>query len=311
MIIEKPGSYRLTMEEHHCDPCCEPSISRSIIKMLISGCPAHAYYSHPKFNPNCGDNSTDAMKFGTVCHSLFLEGVDVAERIDPEDYPGKKGGIPIGWTNDAIRSARDSAIDRGKIPLLSEDYDKAVTMVESAHRQLAESELGIKCLAEEGDSELSYFWKDREGVWGRVRPDWLSKDRVIMLDYKTTAQMADPSAYSRNILATGIDIQGALYPRGVKSVDGVEPKFIIMVQELSPPHLCSFISLSPQFIELGKSKMREGMSIWRECLASGEWAGYPKRICYLDMPAWAQTQWEERRLQVQTMEDPTASWGDE
>ena len=296
MIIDTPGVYDLTMDEHHSDLCIVPSLSRSIIKLLISKSPAHARQCHPRLNPEYRDEHKKAYNTGSACHSLFLEGIDKAVVVEADS-----------WRTNAAKAARDAAYDDDKIPLLREEYDEILEIVESAKVQLANSELGIKSLQDEGDSELSYFWEESGGIWCRTRPDWISKDRTILLDYKTTGKSANPSDFARNILDTAIDIQGALYSRGIEAVDGIEPRFVLVVQEIMRPYLCSFLALSPAFVEVGKDKMRRGMRIWKDCLESGTWPGYPNRICWLDCPTWAMNQWIERTSQDES--DPTNDWG--
>ena len=72
------------------------------------------------------------------------------------------------------------------------------------------------------------------------------------------------------------------------------PAYVWMVQECAPPYAVAFLGLSPQFREFAASKYRRAVEAWSECLARGEWPGYPDRICYVEPPAWAMTQWMER-----------------
>ncbi len=41
-MIEKPGIYKLSLDEYHRDPVVKPSLSRSIIGDLIYKTPCHA-----------------------------------------------------------------------------------------------------------------------------------------------------------------------------------------------------------------------------------------------------------------------------
>ena len=308
-IIE-PGIYSGMGMDVYLEDCCpEPSLSRSIIKSLIYECPKKAYFKHPKFNPNAIDHSNGGMDLGSAVHSLLLEGIDIAACINPEDYPGQKGEIPKGWTTKAIKEARDAARANGKIPMLPDDYQKAVSIAQAASEQLADSEVGIQSLQAEGWSETVCAWQEK-GIWLRTRNDWLSSDYSLILDLKTTSQSAEPGSYVRQILASGGDIQAALYTRGIKKLTGVKPRFVLMVVEIEPPYLCSFISLSPTFMELGKQKVEEGMRLWSECLSSGVWGGYPNRIMQVDAPPWAVAQYEERKFTTQLLQQEANSEDD-
>jgi hypothetical protein len=218
-----------------------------------------------------------------MAHALLLEGLDQAHVVDAPD-----------WRKKEAKEERDIARDAGKIPLLIHQYDSVKDMVIAAERQIASCpDLNIKDLRRQGDSELSYIWQEGE-TWFRVRPDWISKNRKLILDYKTTGESADPTNFARKMVSLGYDIQYAFYRRGVKAVEDVSPKFVFVVQETSAPYLCSFIGLPPDFQAMAKEKVDYGIHVWEKCMFTGEWPGYPNRICYLDNPAWALAQWESK-----------------
>ena len=307
MVIDKPGIYTITNELYHMDPCIEPSLSRGVIDDLLNLTPAHAKQNHPRLG---GDDSeeTDAeetvekFNVGSAAHSLFLEGLDIAEVIDPADYPGAKGGIPKGWTTDSIRKARDDARLAGKIPFLPKQYKKVQDMVKAAHIQLAASELAIKDLHGQGDAEKSYFWQEPSGAWCRVRPDWISHknlggDRKIVIGYKTTGISADPVRFKQ--LDHAKNIEWAFYRRGVKAVEGGKaPRYIFMVQETAPPYLCSFVSLDPQSQEMANQMTDYGIFLWEKCLTMDDWPGYPLRIAYAELKPWDLAAWEARSQEI-------------
>jgi hypothetical protein len=297
-VIDKSGIYDLSMEAYQKDPCETPSLTRGMIQALISECPAKAWYGNQRLNSNYKEEVKASFDLGTVCHSLFLEGIDIAEPLDFDS-----------WRTNASKDAAEKARENGKIPLLRENYDRAVKVVKAAEEQLAESELHIFGLRAEGFSEQSYIWQEKNGIWCRVRPDWVSSDTTILLDLKTTSQSADPSSYVRRILDGGTDIQAAFYTRGVEEIEKIAPRFIVMVVEIEEPYLCSFISLSNQFLTLGEQKVKEGMRIWTACMASGEWSGFPKRIMQVDAPPYAIAQWEERKFTAELLAQD-ATFGD-
>ena len=296
-MIDNPGIYKISMEEYKADPCIEPSLSRSIIKTLLFESPAQAKYDHPRlkdYEEIEDEEIEDVKKFdiGTAAHSLILEGKDIIEIIDPQDFPGAKGGIPKGFTTAEMKKERDRVRTQGKIPLLPKQNQRVQRMVLAAEKQIALCpELGIKNLRAEGESELTYIWKEGN-TWLKTRPDWKSKDRKTTIDYKTTATSADPAQFTRRLIDGGYDIQESLYRRGGKAIDEVNTKYVFVVQETRPPYLCSFISLPPQWQEIGKQKVDYGIFLWEQCMASGIWPGYPNQVCYPDCPPWAMSQWE-------------------
>jgi hypothetical protein len=289
MTIDKPGIYQISNEAYHRDPCVVPSLSRGTIADLINTTPQHAAFYHPRLNPDFVQEDKDVFDIGKAAHALFLEGLDCAEVCD---FPN--------WQTKAAKEAKEAARLAGKTPLLAHQYERVQEMVKAAHSQLAASELGIKNLHMEGDSEQTYIWEEN-GTWFRVRPDWISQkkigDRKLILDYKTTGESADPAAFKAT--AYGKDIQHALYRRGVKAIEGGNsPRFLFLVQETFPPYLCSFIGLDPQTAEIGKQKVEFGKFMWEKCLATGEWPGYPQRVCYVEVKPWEVAAWEAKSAEI-------------
>lgn len=287
MKYKPQGVYKMLMDEYQADPCPEPSLSSGIIKILINECAAKARFNHPRLNPIIQTSNGSKFDLGTACHSLMLEGDNIAEPLDFDD-----------WRTKASKEKAGEVRNAGKIPMLRKQYDEAMLIVSSAEEQLIESDIPFTNLIEQGDSELSYIWKEKNGVWCRIRPDWISKDRKHVVDLKFTGLNASPYDYSRQMDNVGYDIQAAFYTRGIKKIEKVEPKFTFFVIETSPPYLACPMSLAPAFMHLGKQKCLTAIEHWKHHLETNDWPGYPKRICYVDPPGWSATKWEERRFDM-------------
>jgi len=287
-MINVPGVYNISSEEYHADPCEVPSLSRSIMKDLIYRSAQHAWLHHPRLNPSIvPQENVEKFDIGQVAHALLLEGSDCAALIDGDD-----------WRKKEAREARDKARQNGKIPLLLDQYERVIAMVQVAERAIFNcDELQIGSLKLQGDSEQSYIWCE-EDTWLRVRPDWISHDRKLIIDYKTTAVSANPNDLARYIITMGYPLQAAFYSRGVMAVEGTEPKFLFLVQETIEPYLYSFVGLSPELIEMGKQQVEYGIFLWRECMRLNQWPGYPNRVCYIDAPPWALVAWESRASEI-------------
>lgn len=268
----REGVHRMSNEMYHKDLLCPvPSLSRSTIKDLFFKTPAHARWNHPRLNPDLKREERSIFDIGSAAHSLLLEGVDKTFVVNADS-----------WRTKAAQESRDQALETGKIPLLIGQYTEITEMIGIAGKSLIDSELNISIT--DGESELSYFWQEDE-TWFRVRTDWISDNRKIILDYKTTGQSANPNDF-KQIVNNGLDIQDSLYRRGVRAIEGTDPDFYFMVQETFPPYLCSFIGLPPQYKDLGKRKVEHGIKLWNQCLKSGIWPGYPHQVCYVDPRPW-------------------------
>jgi hypothetical protein len=282
----KQGIHRISKEQYIKDPCPEPSLSRSTIYDLLFNSPAHARYNHPRLNPDYEIETADKFDIGTACHSMLLEGIDNIHCIDAND-----------WRKKENKEERDQLRAEGKTVLLRNQYEKTKLMVESAKNQIAESELGIKDLATEGESELTYIWTETVPItknlcWLRARLDWIRNDKKLVIDYKTTSASANPNNYASIITNNGLDIQCAIHKKAVKSLENSDAQYVLIVQETYKPYLCSFLSLPPEFEQMGNDKVNYGIILWNQCMQSEIWEGYPKRIAYVEPPSWALAQFE-------------------
>lgn len=279
-MIDKPGRYQISFEEYLKDPCPEPSLTRSTIKALINDTPRKAFLQHPRLNPQHEEKPSEKFDIGTAAHAFFLEGEDVVKVIDAAD-----------WRTNKAKEERDAARETGKVPLLVGQYLEVLAMVGEANAALFEWE-GREILLASGDSEQTYIWQERNGVWCRVRPDWISKDRTLAIDYKSTSMSANPHTLSRRISEMGYDIQESFYRRGIAAIEGTPPRFVFLFQETESPYLCSFVDLSSEFSDMGDQKVNYGIDLWKKCVSTGQWPGYPLRTCCVDAPPWALASWE-------------------
>ncbi len=100
--------YDVAAARYHADPCVKPSLSSSIAKILLEKTPRHAWYAHPRLNPDFAANTDTKFDLGSVVHELMLgKGVGYAV-IKAADYRAK-----------TAQAARQAAREEGKVPLLA------------------------------------------------------------------------------------------------------------------------------------------------------------------------------------------------
>ena len=280
------GSYKIDFPTYLSDPCLLPSLSRSTIIDLLDS-PARAFWNHPRLNLTPPEEKEKTIfDIGSATHNLLLEGDDSIFVVEGFD----------DWKKKEAQEARKVAREVGKIPLLEKQYADVCMMAAAANSAIMDcTELGIKDLRDEGDSELTYIWQESNGIWCRIRVDWIRKNRDLILDYKTTATNVNPSIFSGHINKLGYGIQSVFYRRGVKAVEDKEPNFVIMAQEIEPPYFCSFHGLDMQNEDMAEQKVKWAINKWGECLATGNWDGYPNRICYAEPKPWELAEWEMKR----------------
>lgn len=293
-----PGVYAgMPMEEY----LAIPALSASLIKVMIEQCPAAAWHvSH--LNPKRVRETSDTLDAGTIAHSLLLEGnSDCVEIIDPNDYPAKStGAIPNGWTNAAIRAARDDARAAGKIPVLTSDIATINNMVDSAHAYIeslrnTEPAIWAAFQPDGGDSELTCLWEDH-GTLCKMRPDRISKDRKVIIDPKFTKRAAEPDSWGRTQMSPmGYRISAAKYRRGSNALFGTEPDYVFLVVEQEAPHLCSLVGVDPVGYAFGAEQVEHGIREWTRCVAANDFPAYPRRVVYPELMPWEQARWDEKQ----------------
>lgn len=286
-MIDKPGIYSMTLPEYIADPCIEPSLSASVAHTLITQSPIHAFVQHPRLNKGVIESGSTKMDIGTIVHGLVLEGDESRLVIVEAD----------DWRTNVAKETRNAARLAGLVPVLAGDIGMIREIAAAARSAIANSELREEFTPEAGKAEQTLVWQEGE-CWYRSRPDWLTNDHRIIIDLKTTAGSAEPSAWLRTMLGNGNDLQAALGLRGLTLLtkNSVIPQFVFWVVEQNPPYASSFIGLSPQFLEMSEHKLARAMQLWSDCTMTNCWSGYPDRICYLEPPSWEWTREQEKGL---------------
>lgn len=305
-----PGVYEgLPMAEY----LAMPAVSASMVITLLERCPRAAWFGS-WLNPRRPvTKSTEAQSVGTLAHELLLEG-SLAQLavIDPAKYPAKTTGeIPKGWTNDNIKKARNEALAAGKVPVFPAVAAEIEAMVVEARSFLAstrESEPAVHDLFQPGGgrSEVTIVWEE-DGCLFRMRPDRLAADLLLMGDVKTTAAVAEPDRWGRTqLFGMGYYVAAAFYRRGLAAATGKRAEYVYLVQEQDAPYLCSLVALEQRAIALGEAKADRAIAVWKNCVKTGVWPGYPTRVAYIEAPPWEVQREEEMPRGVEY--DPAKLW---
>ena len=270
----KAGIYdSLSADDYHAMKDAPPMLSASIATLLCNETPLHAWTAHPRLNPNYVSEEKAIYDIGHLAHSMVLEGGTGKVKVFEFD----------SWRTKVSQEARDAARDAGFIPMLQQDFAEVEAMVKRTHVQLDAHKEAADAF-QRGKPEVTVIWQE-DGVWCKARLDWLHDSHQKIDDYKTVVS-ANPDAIARKILNEGMDIQEAMYRRGVYVLAGLDPQFRFVCQDKAEPYALSVIGLNPQWQWHGEQRWRRALALWRECLTSNRWPGYPVRIAYPIMPAW-------------------------
>lgn len=294
MRITEPGVYDMPAEEYHADPCPTPSLSSSLVKILVDETPLHAWTAHPRFNPDFKRVEKNIFDLGNAAHSLVLRDVKAFAILPFDDF---RSGAP--------KTARDEARQSGKIPLLEKDWDRVNTMVAVLRDQLANS-ADFQDVFREGKPEQTLIWCENEfegapaaPLWFRVRLDWLPDDLSRpYVDYKST-DSADPDTWSRVVFNVRHDIQAAFYRRGIRALKlNRQPQMQFCAQETTPPHCVSMLQMSSEVMELADRDIQRAVRKWRWCVKEGYFPGYPAKLHTIQPPPWLENQRMDRETRI-------------
>jgi hypothetical protein len=258
---------------YHADPAIKPSLSNSIAQILIDQSPMHAWLQHPRLNPNYEREQKNEFDLGSAAHVMLLEGRDDCIVQVAAD----------NWRTNAAKEQRAAAQANGQYAVLARQYDDIVNMVSAAKKFINTTELAG--IFDKGESEQTIVWQDPSGIWCRCRPDRLSADMSVCLDYKCTTT-AQPDAFIMQIGRMGYDLQAEFYIDGVRDYTGEEPTFVFLAQENKEPYACSLVALSNTYREVGKAKVKQAKKIWAKCMADNSFPGYSNLIHYGEPKPW-------------------------
>lgn len=293
----KQGIHALSMEAYlHL-----PALSAGVVNDLLTLSPAEAWHDSA-LNPARPDDHSKESDIGTVVHGILIEGDAKICVIDPAQYRSKPtkdnpdGNAPAGWTNNAIREARDAARSNGLIPLLPWDAIACRAMVKAAQSYLADSDLA-GCF-DDGKPEQTLIWTETHDdgeVLCKARPDWLSERHLIHV--KTTATNVNPRAFSRLAANLGYDISLMWYLRGLNAVlPDNEVGHFIFAQSQNPPHACKLFDLTSARADVAEKRIERAIGVWARCLARNEFPAYDGSVHSIDLTPWELAQAEEDML---------------
>lgn len=284
MKITAPGIYLdLSSADYFSDPCEGPSLTQSLCKILLEKSPLHAWHAHPRLNPDYRHDDATKFDIGNISHKLLIgRGKEIVVLEEFDD-----------WRKKAAQEARDAAATEGKLAVLGKHFARANRMVEAAREQLELRGLGN--LFRNGDGEVVTAWKE-DDFWCRQMIDWLSPDRSIFCDFKSTDMSAAPHRLASMMVNAGWPIQAAMGERGLKALDplGFRRRFLFIVQETEKPYALNVVEMSESALTMGRKMLAMAFYIWKDCITRDRWPGYPLEIIVPDYPGYAASSWLDR-----------------
>lgn len=281
---------------YHADPAPYPSLSSSIARLIIKQSARHAWTASAQLNPDWEPTESKVFDIGRAAHRAVL-----GKGGDYIAYPDAVLASNGALTTKAAKEFTEWARAKGLTPLKAEDVERIEAMAAAA--QLRLDDMGIKL--DPARSELTAIGRV-DDVWCRAMVDNAPEKpmqmpdgaRLMLIDFKTTED-ASPDACRRSVESYGYDLQMAHYRDTWKAATGEDRDFLFIFQEKNPPYEIGVVRLlaeaghSADWLEDAREKARYARTVWRECLKTGIWPGYPPLIMEIGAASFYRQKWQD------------------
>jgi len=230
--------------------------------------------------------STPAMEFGQLVHTLLLGVGEEYEVLDPAVHGRKRDGTvsdnPKACA--AWKAAEKEVRDRGALVFTPAEYEQAAAMVAAVRSHPLAGPL-----FEQGKPEVPLEFVDPDtGVLLTGRVDWITfeGDRLVLADLKTSST-AEYRAFSRKAFDLGYHIAGAWYHALARLMGlALDPIVRFVAVEKASPYLVSVINQRGDELLLGATRMRQAINLYHQCRVTDQWPGYDQ-MYDMTLPPWA------------------------
>ena len=194
----------------------------------------------------------EGARLGEALHAFLL---------DPEafeaDYLALDGSVP------AAKGLSEKEAHRRE--WLSPEHIAALRWVREAVHAYTKAPLAR--WLQEGEKELSIYWRDASGGRWRARPDCFTPE--VMLEVKSTSDVR-PEAFVRTRERLGYDLQAAHYLDAVQRLTGDRPRFVYLTVELIPPRSLWLHELAAHEIDAAMHKLEALRDRYLKAKPSGD-----------------------------------------
>lgn len=287
----------LSNEEYHYGERFRDYLSSSQIKKLAISPKAFRYaLDHP-------DPQTDAKRLGSLFHDLmacsaehhdngteavaqWLRGIAVFEPPVNE-----KTGAPYGTATKAYKEAYEAFLqaNEGKTIASRDELSQVQQMQQAVLLDCgATSEQVRKLLKWTKEVETSYFYEDGNGIKLKVRPDLLTRDKLV--DWKTCSlESLNEESIARQIVNYGYHISLSMYQFVLHEITGKWYTPMLVFVQKSAPFDCVIADISEWCYQydkeydivsmgVGALEFKRLYDLYTECKTKDEWPGIESAI---------------------------------
>ena len=262
-----------------------PAVGSSTLKNILQ---SPADYKAALAIPS---QETAATQLGTATHTAILEPHKFNHdyHCQPEDW----GPLNSGEGRKKWDQHKKQAKENGIIPLKWDDvcYLNRV-------RAAAESHEALQMLLRAGKPEVTAVAKI-DGHEYKARVDWLTHKSVGFFeprwvwDLKTSSKPVDDDTLSRTIFNWGYHFQAAHHTQVLKAAGiDVQGWGWIFVSTSTPAVHIVMRKASAALLSAGLEDWKYAKHMLEQCTKDDHWPGYAKTPLEIDLPQWAEKEYE-------------------
>lgn len=290
--------YGLSNQAYHHEAPYSEYLSSSQLKNYLKS-PRYAKFALG--NPT--EDKSDALRFGSLFHDLMACSAGhydngtkaIAEwmrHIAIFDPPkNEKTGQLYGSTTKAYKEAYEAFLQANEGKMIASNDEMSV--INQMHKSLlcdsgATSEQVRKLLKWAKATEVSYFYETEDGIKLKVRPDLLTKTKLV--DWKTCSlDLLDEDGIARQIIKYRYDVSLAMYQYVLHAIEGKWYTPILVFVQKQEPFDCVMCDISEwcyqyfpdeDFVKpgVGAMEFRKLLDLHTECVRNNEWPGAESSI---------------------------------
>ncbi|MDQ3234532.1 MAG: PD-(D/E)XK nuclease-like domain-containing protein [Pseudobdellovibrionaceae bacterium] len=161
-----------------------------------------------------------------------------------------------------------------------------------------------KLLSKPGRFEVSYYWIDPgTGLLCKCRPDWISADQKLIVDFKTAADVTEQK-FVRSAGTLHYHVSAAMTAEGVYRTTGILPEsYTYLAIEATPPYLTAAYEATANDFRLGRRFVRRNLALLKRCQDNGAWPGLPEEVRALDVERFMYRGGHEENDEAETLAD--------
>jgi hypothetical protein len=285
VMILAPGiHFNIAPDVYHADPCAIPSLSSSLARVILDQSPYHAWWSHPRLNPEWQSTDSKVFDIGRAAHAAVLGAGGDYVGI-PDEILASNGATSTKAAKGFIAEARAA----GKTPLKSHEVAQIERMAEITNTKLRDYNINLAAarsevvvMAEIGNCPVRCMVDNA--------PDGANS---ALYDFKTTIS-ANPTACERAVMNYGYDIQAAHYLETWEAATGERRNFRFIFQEKTAPYEVSIVEIGQDSLMMAAKKTKMARAAWADGVINGQWPAYPVGIHRVELPDWYHAKWLER-----------------